>query len=626
MSTLKTGETPRVQTALSRMEHIPAAVRQGADEVLLCPPAAGPPGEARLGGGDALRDWQAKAVDMLRYCRIRGVKTVLDLSFPHTDRELPFSAGLLRALYKCGLDAARVSDLGVLRMARMEAPELALHWGAVGGPDGLAMARALGCARAVLSPFLNRDAVSALAARKAGLELQIPLWETGCIASPLAPCYLSGSAANGTACAERFPGRKPPCHSFHYIGDTEKPLAKDNFDFLPLAAELADDGVDVFGVWFTFRSPEEAGAATGTARRALTGLEEPASLAEEAQRVPIHLAFQMMPRRPARMAADDGEGHVVQVTGPEPERVRGQGSPADEAACNTRLYQCGGTPYLCVEARSRVGKDCALPPDAFARMKEALLQKLGKERAKFPERKSGRFQAGVRYLPRREEPKITVELRRLEQLSRELLALQPACLYLPLLELADAEDDPGIIQAALEAGSRVAAVLPRFDSGAETAEALARCAGMGVKEALARRPEQLVLLRRKGLAARADFAAHNSQALKELKHMGVLSATLAMDLSLRAVREMSHVMDTELVAYGRMPLLLSEACLIRRSGLCGCEGRAELTDTDGVPYPLVREGGHASLLLDEAKLWLTGEKPQWQRAGLWAAQIGRAHV
>ena len=602
----------RVPELLSKGDGFSAAVRPGAGEVLL---SAGQAPAAERQGADASSQNPLKA-DMdglLSHCRVRGVKTVLDLTRPHTDQDLLASADALRKLYRRGLDAALVSDLGVLRMVRMEAPELTVHWAYAAGPDALDMASALGCKRAVLAPSLSLAEIGALCSRKGDLEIQVSVWEPSCAASPLAPCLLSQPGARGAACEARR------CRdAFTYGKGGEPALDLPGVDRIAQIAELSAMGIDVFGLYPSH--PEETDDLLQAIRLPLNSTQTEGETVQNPVRV--RFRFRLTPGRPAHLAVDDFEGHTLSVTGPEPRRVRGLQRSAEEAAYNTRLYQLGGTPYRCVDAKSRVMPGCSIPIEAFTRMKDALLRKLDKARGTAAERKSGRFRAGVRYLPRHEEPLVTARVRELGQVTRELMALYPALLYVPLAELGkDPEDSAQLLRWAREYGVPVAAELPYRLDGV-TVRALKAARAMGIAEAAARRPEQLDILRKLGFRTRADFAACNSQALKELKTLGAASATLSPALALQTIRDMSHVMDTELVVYGRRPLLVSETCLIRRGGLCGCEARTELTDAGGAPYPVVRESpGHASVLLDEAKLWLLGHVRLWRRIGLWAARL-----
>jgi putative protease len=476
----------------------------------------------------------------------------------------------------------------------MEAPELETHWACAANQDGIALARGAGCVRAVLSPLLTVDQIKTLAGRVSGIALQAALWDKGCISSPFTVCYLDISCRRGN-------GGTPACARPYGYGvkADETPLAPRERDISEHAEELARAGIAAFGVCMPPPGENE--------------------FAPEAQIVPVRFIFQAAPRQPSRLAVDDFRGHTVSVAGPIPARV--SGSAPSEAEYTTRLYQCAGTPFRCEDARSRVTPGCCIGSDDFAGMKREVLDKLSKARSRPPERKTGKFQPGVRFLPRREEPKVNISLRSVTQLSHELLKLRPETLYLPLEELCGSED---AVKAALAHVPHVVAVLPRpggDDKRAETARLLEKARAGGISEALAVAPAQLGLVFRAGLSVRTDFAADNSQTLKELRHMGAVSASLSMGLSLKEVREISHVIDTEMTVYGRMPLLHSAYCLIKRGGLCSCESRTELTDASGAPHPVVRDCAHTSLVLDAAKLWLLPEKAQWRHIGLWAVLL-----
>ena len=65
----------------------------------------------------------------------------------------------------------------------------------------------------------------------------------------------------------------------------------------------------------------------------------------------------------------------------------------------------------------------------------------------------------------------------------------------------------------------------------------------------------------------------------ELKKLGVEGATASFELKFAQIRDLSKAVPTELLAYGRLPLMVTENCLIRnRTGRCGPE-------SDSFPSP-----------------------------------------
>ena len=642
---------PPLQVALSTERAAAFAVRQGAAELLL-----------RLGPTLSLDE----AAGLLKYCRLRGVKAVLDLSAPHTDKQLLISAEALKRLYASGLDAALVGTLGVMRMARQEAPDLPLHWAGIQTEDGVLLAQMSRCERGVLAPGLSRTVIQQLFSRRRGLPLQIPVFSAGCLALPGTPCYLGQypaqpGASCGFACQQKF--------GYDGKADT-RPLYLRDISLLSHLQELAPLEAAAYGLDWPMDTPEQAGLMVRTVREIweepghiesavplleaafhrpegtdslftaskgkLCDPEPPAAAVQrhraldsllmdmenglERQCVPVRFAFQMQAGAESRLAVDDYLGHTVFVGGPNP--VNNSGQFLSEAEWETRMYKITGTPFLCQNAKARVSPGYTIPPSIFENMKEAVLQKLEQARLALPERGAGRFNPGVRFLPRREEPAVNVQLARMDQLSKELVALRPHCLYLPLWEAAQ---QPTKVKLALSGKSIIVVELPRVippEEREETRALLKVVRTMGITQALVHHPDQMAFTAAQGFHLRTDFATLNSAELRDLRQMRVKSATLSQGMSLRQVKELSHVMDTELTLYGRLPLLHSRACLIYQNRRrCNCEGLNELTDSEGRHLPLTRDAGHSTLVLDSAKLWMLPEKAKWKRIGLWAIRL-----
>ena len=80
---------------------------------------------------------------------------------------------------------------------------------------------------------------------------------------------------------------------------------------------------------------------------------------------------------------------------------------------------------------------------------------------------------------------------------------------------------------------------------------------------------------------------------------------LEKDKLLAQIRDMSHSMPTELIAYGRLPLMITENCVIkRRTGDCSCGGSTAVIDKTGRSFPLMAESGHRNTLYNAEKLYL----------------------
>ena len=181
-------------------ESVTAAVQSGADAVYLgCGDF-----NARRNAANFSREELKTAVE---YCHLRGVKVYLTLNTLLYDRELPGAADLVRYADSIGVDALLVQDLGVLRMARQTAPQLALHASTqmtIHDLDGVKLAADLGISRAVLSRELSRDAIADLCA-KSPIELEVFVHGALCMCYS-GQCLLSsvigGRRGNRGLCAQ----------------------------------------------------------------------------------------------------------------------------------------------------------------------------------------------------------------------------------------------------------------------------------------------------------------------------------------------------------------------------------------------------------------------------------------
>ena len=138
-------------------------------------------------------------------------------------------------------------------------------------------------------------------------------------------------------------------------------------------------------------------------------------------------------------------------------------------------------------------------------------------------------------------------------------------------------------------------------------EKLEQVRALGVKDALLGNLGMFPIARELGFTLRGDFGLeiYNAQALKEYKRLGLQSATLSFELKLAQIRDLSKCLDTELITYGRLPLMLMENCIIKnRTGSCGCQNTNILTDRKGARFPVVSAPGCRNELLNSQKLFL----------------------
>ena len=120
----------------------------------------------------------------------------------------------------------------------------------------------------------------------------------------------------------------------------------------------------------------------------------------------------------------------------------------------------------------------------------------------------------------------------------------------------------------------------------------------------------------------ASICQSRTWAAGELKRLGFSGATASFELKLAQIRDLSKAIPTELIAYGRLPLMITENCIIHNhSGQHTCSNVNLLTDRKGERFPVVQAYGCRNEILNSKKLFLADRTQDYGRLGLWAARL-----
>lgn len=644
-------------------EAVTAAVQSGADAVYL-----------GYGNFNARRNAKnfskEEAAAAISYCHLRGVKVYLTLNTLLTDRELPAAAKVAAEASDLGADAVLVQDLGVLRMLRQTAPDLPLHAStqmSLHSLDGVKMAADLGLKRVVLSRELSRQAIEYICTHSP-IEIEVFVHGALCMCYS-GQCFFSsvigGRSGNRGLCAQ-------PCRLNYGWGDAADsyPLSLKDMSLAQYLRQLRKMGVACVKIEGRMKRPEYVAVVTGIYSKLIHENREPtaeevrqlqaafsrqgftdgyyvnqtgsamfgvrekepepkelfaqakAAYSRENPRVPVTFYAMVRSGESAKVGVEDGDGRVVTAEGPVPEAARTRELTKDEVCA--QLAKTGGTPFRCSEAKAYVEKGLSLPLSALNALRRQVLEELAAQRSAPPKRRKEEFHPGVRYEGRREEPVFTFSLSQARQLSQELLKLGPALIYLPV---AEAAAHPEAVEQARAKGVPVAVTLPRIlwdNEKPQLKKDLETVRALGVTDALVGTLGLIRPVRDAGMNIRGDFGlgVYNSQTLKELKRLGFRSATASFEARLPQIRDLSKALDLELIVYGRLPLMITENCIIEgRYGRCGCENNNTLTDRTGARFPVVKAPGCRNEILNSKKLFLADKQEDYRRLGLWAARL-----
>ena len=645
------------------MEALRAAVQNGANAVYL--------GCGMFNARQSAKNFTPESLtEAVKYCHIRGVKVHLTLNTLVSDREMPELCKLIRHAAVSGVDAFIVQDLGVLQQCKAIAPHIPIHGSTqmtVHSLPGVQLCAAWGMQRVVLSRELSREEIRYICANS---PIEIEVFAHGALCMCYSgQCYFSaaigGRSGNRGRCAQ-------PCRQSYGYGTFKKnyPLSLKDNCLVENLRELEMMGVASVKLEGRMKRPEYVAAVTAVYSRAANDGEVTPQMMEqlhmafnrqgftdgyyqgktgeqmfgiredeaenhawnkavrqtyegvENPRVPITMVMEVT-KTGSRLAVKDPEGRICTVQGPAPETARSM--PLTEIALAERLSKTGGTPYSCAQVQTRVEPDLMLPVSAINGMRREALNMLTAQRGRIEPAALGRPVKTVPVPGSRKQPEITVQVTTREQITVNLLKSRPAVLYVPIHILSGDLD----LCRDLVRFVRVCAVLPRIVHDGEMSrlnQDLQALKMIGVDDVLVGNLGLMILARSARMNIRGDFGLniYNSGAVSSLRELDAVSACLSFEMTLPQIRDVSKAIPCEMISYGRLPLMVTENCLIRgRTGKCTCHlAPTKLTDKTGADFPVIRDGNSCrSVVLNGKKLSWLDRQDDLARLGLWANRI-----
>ena len=644
------------------MEALRAAVQNGANAVYL--------GCGQFNARQSAKNFTPQALtEAIKYCHIRGVAVHLTLNTLVSDKETQEATALIRYAANAGVDAFIVQDLGIIQLCRQIAPHIPLHGSTqmtVHSLPGVQFCAGLGMSRVVLSRELSREEIRYICQNS---PIEIEVFGHGALCMGYSgQCYLSaaigGRSGNRGRCAQ-------PCRqSYGYSRwENKYPLSlKDNCT-VQYVKDLEEMGVASLKIEGRMKRPEYVAGVIQVYRQAIdkghvtkpmldqlatafnrqgftdyysvhTGIhmfgirddsktdekwcKEMRKTYEAAENPLVKVVFDITVKAGETiLTVADQAGHKCTVNGPAPEAARSAGLTHEDLAL--RLSKTGGTPYQCVNVRTDIAPGLMLSAAAINGLRRDALNLLTVQRARRDSAPLGRPARQIIYKGPTAPPEFTAQVTTREQITPKLLRFGLSVLYVPLHILAA---DPEFCHS-LTRKVNVCAVLPRIVHDGELAKLrqdLLDVRREGVREALIGNVAQLLTVRECGLAARGDFGLnlYSSGAVNFARDLQLRSACLSFEMTLPQIRDVSKGVPCEILAYGRLPLMVTENCLFRnRTGQCTCHaGPAKLVDKTGAEFPIVKDGDTCrSVLLNGKKLFWLDRQDDLARLGLWATRL-----
>lgn len=645
-------------------EAVQAAVYAGADAVYL---GYGPFNARR----NARNFNQEELQQAIHLCHLYGVKVYLTLNTLASDREVAQAAQVAVEASQLGVDAILVQDMGLLSVVRKVAPDVHLHASTqmtIHNLDGVKRCADLGLTRAVLSRELSAKEISYICEHS---PIEIETFVHGA----LCMCYsgqcffssvLGGRSGNRGLCAQ-------PCRlSYGWNGKADRyPLSLKDMSLAGHLRELQDMGVACAKIEGRMKRPEYVWVVTKIYADALREGREPtaeevaqltaafsrqgftdgyftgnqgahmfgvreqqpepkelfasarAGYDKPTQLVPVTLAASIQAGQPATLTLTDDSGHTVTVTGPAPEPARTRALEGEDVAA--QLSKTGGTPYRVAQHQVEVGQGLSLPRSALNALRREGVEQLSAARTALPQRRHFPYEPLPKVANSSGVPALHITLRSASQCSPALLQTRPERIALPVDEAAS---HPQVVADIQAQGIQAAVVLPRicWDGGEMDTlkNQLTQCRDMGITHALVGNLGLLDVAQGLGFTLHGDYGLEvfNSHGVDAYRELGLSSLTASFELKLAQIRDLSKTLPVELIAYGRLPLMITENCAMKAgAGQCCCSTGNTLTDRRGVGFPVLKAWGCRNEIFNSDTLFLADKAGDYLRSGVSALNL-----
>jgi len=664
-------------------ESVVAAVRCKADAVYMGAKAF----NARIKADNFEGDLLKEAVEL---CHSHKMKVHVTMNTLISDGEISAALDVLKDVCASGADAVILQDVGFAALVKKACPELERHAStqmSVQTVAGVKLLEKMGFDRVVLPRELNKAEVKKI---KDSTDIEIEMFVHGahCM-SVSGQCYMSsvfgGRSGNRGLCAQ--PCRLP----FAAENGTGYDLSLKDLSLAEKLREIEELGVDSVKIEGRMKRPEYVAAAVSAIRQSRDGenneemlkklrsvfsrsgftdgyfenrrgremfgtrqkedvtaatsglLKDLAKIYEKEQpRLGVDFHLTVLDGERVSLSASC-EGAFIFIEGDAvPEKALNK--PLTKEGLAQRIGKCGGTQFFADTVEIDLDEGLIVPVSVINELRRKALEELENKmksvKAKSFTDISDKIAEGKLLKPSRKaenKPKINIRVASISQIPENLEGVEN--LYIPLMTAENS------VEKVKNLPVSVGIEVPRGIFGAEelVERRLAMFKTHGFKVACCSTFDAVAIAKKMDFEIHTGFALNvfNSYSAAFFESLGVKAITLSPELALSQIEKISSQAKRGIVAYGRLPLMLTRNCPVKNGRDCEeCKGIGCLTDRMNKKFPVVCSFGCSEVLnsqpiymadrLDEIEnvdfltLYFTREKKEIAEAILDAYRKGKA--
>lgn len=623
---------PEILAPCGSKESVKAAVRAGADAVYMGTKNF----NARIKADNFDEDSFTEAVN---YCRSHGVRVNVTMNTLISDEEIPLAVETVKEICKSGTDTLILQDLGLSQLIRKAAPEIEMHAStqmSVQTVQGVKLLESLGYKRVVLPREMTREEIINI---KNNTSAEIECFVHGALCMCVSgQCYMSsmfGSrSGNRGLCAQ--PCRLP----FAVSGGTGFDLSLKDLSLAHKVNQMSEIGVDSLKIEGRMKRPEYVAAAVTAVKKALNG-EDTSDINEKLRAVFSRSGFTdgyFENRRGKDMFGTRQKEDVTAATNKvltelsriyeketplipvsfyltviESEKVslsasamgktvfvedeaipeKALNKPMTEEGLRERIGKCGGTQFFAESIEIELDEGLIVPASVINNLRRNALSALEKavssvKELNFTDSKL-KFPESRRFSPL----KYRIRVADISQIPENLENVEN--LYIPL------NTEENSVEKVKKLPVSVGIEVPRGIFGNEriVEKRLLKMKECGITVAYCSTIDAVAIAKKLGFEIHTGFSMNvfNSLSAGVLESLGVKDITLSPELTLKQLSDIGTNAKKGIIAYGRLPLMLTRNCPVRNGKTCDeCKSNSFLTDRMNKKFPVVCSFGCSEIL------------------------------
>lgn len=621
-------EKPEILAPAGSMESVYAAVRCGADAVYI----GGSRFSARANAVNFSDTELAEAID---YCHLHNVRIYQAVNTLVFDSELEDFLSAARLSAEAGVDAFIVQDMGAAKMLRQALPHMKLNAStqmSIHTKEGALLAKECGFSRVVVSRELSLEQIGEIC--RADIEVEAFVHGALCM-SVSGQCYMS--AMIGSRSADRGLCAQACRLPFSAVkGENRCDLSLKDLSLVQHIDELKEAGVRSLKIEGRMKRAEYVAAAVTACRAAADGREPDldalravfsrsgftdgyltgkigAEMFGTRRKEDVVSAEKVFPvlrelfRKETKAVKADfhavikkdkpaslemrSDGVTVTVTGDAPQAALNR--PTDLAAVESQLSKLGDTPYDLGKVTGEIDEGVIIPASRLNALRREAVEEMNKARLAAKKKPQQFCDVDLNFVKKLniKRKSIRVQVYSAEQL--EGVPNYAEIAYVPLNELLKNTEK------CLNCGVKTGIAMPRFVTEEKSLEEkLIKAKESGVNTMLCTNFAHIRLGKRIGFELHGGFGLNvtNTMSVRAYKELGLTDITASFELKLPQISTLGDELPYGIIAYGRLPLMLTRNCPVKQAvgGCKGCTGG--LTDRTGRFFPVKCDGVSCEVL------------------------------